>query len=525
MGREKKGWLQGAFLLTFAGLISKVLSAGYRIPLQNLTGDVGFYIYQQVYPLLGMAMVLALYGFPSAISHLTAERNRKGEPLTWRHFYFPILLIMMLLLGSFAVLLFLFSDVVAFWIGDIHLTSAYQLVSISFLVIPFLSLLRGVHQGNLDMKPTASSQVGEQLVRVTVIILVAVYVSVQGDSFYRIGEGAAVASIAGGLTACLILLLFKQRNKQLVEVNSLVPWRKYIQTILLLGLVASFNHMLLLLFQFADALTLLPALEEHGLLEQEAMIAKGVLDRGQPLIQLGMVLGSSFALAMIPSISKNKLKTEPERFYQSVRSSIKVSLYLAIGATAGLIAIMPQANILLYQDTKGTSDLRILMLAIVLSAVGVTCATILQGLGMIKRIAVFIVLSVCIKWLGNVYLVPLFGISASAVATVLGLTSFLVFVYIELKRKLPKLRLMSQINWLTLLFAISTMLVFILGIDLLIVEDLSRFGALTYVGIVAVTGACIYLFILLRGRTFTEDEIKMLPFSRLFMRVYKERKK
>ncbi len=42
--------MKGALLLTLAGLAGKVLSAGYRIPLQNLTGDVGFYIYQQVYP-------------------------------------------------------------------------------------------------------------------------------------------------------------------------------------------------------------------------------------------------------------------------------------------------------------------------------------------------------------------------------------------------------------------------------------------------------------------------------------------
>jgi len=42
-------WLfQGAVILTIAGLLSKVLSAVYRVPFQNIVGDTGFYIYQQV---------------------------------------------------------------------------------------------------------------------------------------------------------------------------------------------------------------------------------------------------------------------------------------------------------------------------------------------------------------------------------------------------------------------------------------------------------------------------------------------
>ncbi len=34
--------MQGAFVLTIASFIAKVLSALYRIPLQNLVGDEGF---------------------------------------------------------------------------------------------------------------------------------------------------------------------------------------------------------------------------------------------------------------------------------------------------------------------------------------------------------------------------------------------------------------------------------------------------------------------------------------------------
>ena len=61
---------RGALILMIAGMLSKVLSALYRIPLQNLTGDFGYYIYQQMYPFIGILMMLSLYGFPAAVSKL-----------------------------------------------------------------------------------------------------------------------------------------------------------------------------------------------------------------------------------------------------------------------------------------------------------------------------------------------------------------------------------------------------------------------------------------------------------------------
>ncbi len=56
---QLKRTMEGAFILTIASFI-KILSAVYRVPFQNLVGDRGFYVYQQVYPIYGLAMTLAV---------------------------------------------------------------------------------------------------------------------------------------------------------------------------------------------------------------------------------------------------------------------------------------------------------------------------------------------------------------------------------------------------------------------------------------------------------------------------------
>lgn len=68
-GQRQLLW-QGAFVLSLAGILSKILSAVYRVPFQNIVGDVGFYIFQQVYPMIGISVMLATSGFPVIISKL-----------------------------------------------------------------------------------------------------------------------------------------------------------------------------------------------------------------------------------------------------------------------------------------------------------------------------------------------------------------------------------------------------------------------------------------------------------------------
>src|SRR3954469_23850691 len=93
---QSKSLFRGAFILAIAALITKILSAVYRIPFQNIVGDVGFYIYQQVYPFYGLAIVLATTGFPVVISKLYAEQKDKKDNEKTRRLLFVSYVILQL---------------------------------------------------------------------------------------------------------------------------------------------------------------------------------------------------------------------------------------------------------------------------------------------------------------------------------------------------------------------------------------------------------------------------------------------
>ena len=116
--KTSRDLLKGAFILSVAALIVKVLSAAYRIPYQNMVGDIGFYIYQQVYPFYGIVLTLATLGFPIIISKLIAEQEFSKKDILAASFL--VLSVISLVLFSS---LFLGAEWVAGKMGDPDLTS------------------------------------------------------------------------------------------------------------------------------------------------------------------------------------------------------------------------------------------------------------------------------------------------------------------------------------------------------------------------------------------------------------------
>jgi PST family polysaccharide transporter len=514
---QAKEVVRGALLLTFAGLFSKVLSAIYRVPLQNLTGDLGFYLYQQVYPLIGIASILALYGYPVAIAKIVAIRRQKALAIDFYHVYGPLIVIMLIFNGFVAGFIFLFGPWLAMLIDDPNLATTFQIAAFLFILLPPLALLRGVSQGYKQMKPTAYSQMAEQFVRVALIVISAYLIYTGNLDVGRIGTAGAIASLLGMGMATLMWLFFKPKvhmNKG-TKKPAVIPWGFYMRICFSLGIVAALSHMVLLLLQLVDVLTLVPSLMEYGLFQVDAMKTKGVFDRGQPLIQFGVVIGSSFALALVPSVVEGS-----KARITAIREAMLISFYIATGACIGLVVLMPEVNQLLYTNTAGTTSLQVLAFAIVFSSVSITACSVLQSMGQIKRVALLILLSFAVKWGLNVLLVPHLHIIGSAFSTIISLLMLMVSVGWLLQRELPELHLTKQIKWGTLTLASLSMAVYLIGVKFLIllVLDGSRFSLSGLVLFLVCSGTGIYLLILLRFHAFSNQQIQALPFgARLYI--------
>src|SRR5699024_8814389 len=202
MQKEVSRAIKGTWILTIASLFSELLSAIYRIPLQNIVGDRGYFIYQQVYPIYGIFSVLALSGLPVIISKIFAQQISSGAKNKLFKNGFLVLLVLSLLITTF---LWGTSKKLAVFMGDPNLYQEVRAVSLTFLLIPFEAIFRGYFQSELIMEPSAISQISEQLVRIIVIIGAAILFGRGILNEYQMGTVANGGAFIGGLFAVVIL--------------------------------------------------------------------------------------------------------------------------------------------------------------------------------------------------------------------------------------------------------------------------------------------------------------------------------
>lgn len=527
------GLVEGAFILTIAGIITKILSAAYRVPYQNIVGDIGFYIYQQVYPIYGIALVLSTYGFPVVISKLIAERYEQEDD----HGAQRILIISFFLLSFMGISVFSFlywgANLISGMMGDRELESLIRVLAFSFLLLPVISLCRGYFQGRKNMIPTASSQVFEQLVRVITILLFSYLLLLNGYSIYEASAGAIFGSILGGFTAIIVLFyyLFNKKTLPFKKVN----WSKVrrtsrgtIKVIVIQGFTISVSGLMLILVQLVDSFTLYSLLISNGMEETAAKALKGVYDRGQPLIQLGTVVATSLSLTLVPLISSAKKREDYSFILEKVNISLKIAIVIGVGAAIGLASIITPTNRMLFQDSVGSEELMILGVSILFTTIILTVSAILQGLGLSYFPAISVIMGIVIKMGLNLLLVPAYSIKGAAFATVISFLFITVMNCFFLYVKLP-LRIVSRRTVMMTIIAAGVMvstlylyhkfLYFIVG-ALVDTRLFSTFHSLSAV----LLGGLVYILVIIKGNVFSSEDLTNFPFGEKVTFIIRSRK-
>jgi PST family polysaccharide transporter len=254
------------------------------------------------------------------------------------------------------------------------------------------------------------------------------------------------------------------------------------------------SSLLLILIQLIDALNLYSLLVGGGMGEILAKEAKGVYDRGQPLIQLGTVVATSLALSLVPVIASAKIQNNIKLIDEKLHLSLKVCIVIGSGASAGLIAIMKPTNVMLFTDDSGSIALMVLSASILFTSLCLTMFAILQGLGYTFIPALSVLVGVGVKYFVNINLIPEYGVIGAAVSTVLsyGIVALLTILYLVRKGySFKDYKSLAKV-----------------GISiLLMVLVYATFAA--FIGVLI--GSSFYGWTILKFNVFSRDELQYIP--------------
>lgn len=520
----RQSFVQGAAILGAAAFFTKLLGAVYRVPYQNITGNEGMFVYQQVYPLYSTLLILATAGFPLAISKLVSERLAEGDEAGARRVFMVSSVTLTLTGFLFFLLLFAGAPWIAGWMGNRDwLTLPIRAVSFALLVVPLMSAIRGYFQGYQNMIPTALSQSVEQIVRVTTILFAAWWFMSRGKGVVYAGAGAVFGAFTGAVGALLVLLLFLRGSRLLrkpsgFQKGTFADWDsvRYVnREIWRLSLPICLGSLVLPLFSLVDSFTVANLLQWSGWSIDSSVVAKGIFDRGQPLIQFASFFATAIALSIVPAVAEAKAKGELHKMEERASLACRLTLLWGLPASVGLAVVVRPTNVMLFEDASGSDALAILALTTVFFTLGVTSAGILQGMGKVVLPARNLLVGVFFKLVLNVFLVPWWDIRGAALATLMAYATATLLNLAAFRGRLGWMfrwketgRALVAATVLMAGAAAGTQV--ILGTATEVLDSHRLAMTVTALGAVAV-GAAVYGIVLLRLGGLRREELRVIP--------------
>jgi len=442
----------------------------------------------------------------------------------------------LVILGVFGFILFMgiygFSGRLALLMGDPELKPILQSVSWMFLWMPILATLRGYFQGNCRMEPTAVSQVAEQLVRVGAILFAAyLYTQTKGD-LYAMGANAMSGATIGAILGSLILLVAYHKERQnddtlvldgrlLKQESSDAQWGRLFRRYATEGATICLLSAILVLFQLIDSFTLYNGLLDGGKASDLAKNVKGIYDRGQPLVQLGMVVGTGFSASFIPMMIQAHAQNRQNEFTRSAVSLLRMTSVFSAAAVTGLLAILPNVNNMLFGDREGIAVLSVYILAIFAASIMTAYHSILQSLGQYKISLVALAAGLTVKFFGNLLLVEPLGTMGASIALIAGLAAMVLVLWMNSERALRDV-------WFTdhfvrkLLAGCVVLFVTVwalrVGLERYLFTDGGRLTDSVIAAVTVCAGVGVFLWYILKVRLLTLREWVSIPFGKKLLR-------
>ena len=398
MAQSKRGQIvrQAAFLMT-AQMVSSVVGLLYRSPLHRLMGDLGDGYYQYAYEWYTIILLIASYSIPSGVSKVMAERLAVRE---YKNAFkvFKVALIYVTVAGGIGAL-------VAFFGAPLILTKqpdavlALRVLAPTIFLSGFLGVFRGFFQAHNTMKPTAVSQIAEQILNAVFSVLMA-YILTRpylGDSNMQGKFGAAGGTIgtgAGVVTGLLIMLLAYSINRRKVHGRIARDRHRNDETYgeVFRVILMMCTPIILATFVYnatavVDQVIFTNLMSAQGYTPGNISILYGLYGyRVRPIINIPIALASATSTALIPAVATSVAEGAKRDVMAKIDESLKMTLFIAIPSAAGIAILSYPVIYVLYPGRAITVAVAAEMLSlgaisVIFYSVSTVTNGVLQGLG------------------------------------------------------------------------------------------------------------------------------------------------
>ncbi|MCK1186565.1 putative polysaccharide biosynthesis protein [Streptococcus uberis] len=510
--------LQGTVWSTVSNFTSRLLGVIYVIPWFMWMGEHATQanaLFNMGYNVYAYFLLISTTGLNVAIAKQVAKYNSMEQE---EHSYQLIrgTLKLMVVLGlMFSAIMYITAPVFAKLSGsDQQLIPIMHSLSLAVLVFPTMSVIRGIFQGYNNLKPSALSQIAEQIIRVIWMLSTTFAIMKLGSGDYLKAVTQSTFAAFIGMIASMAVLIYYLKQQGLLKVIFSKPQLETpIDTkgLLIETLKESIPFIVIgsaiQLFQLIDQWTFTNTmLLFTQYTRAQLLILFGYFNANPAKITMILIaVAASIGGVGIALLTENYVKKDMKASAKLIINNIVMLLMFILPALTGAIILARPLYSVFYgfSEAQAISLFRAVLLQTLLLAFYSLLAPMLQALFENRRALTYFAYGILIKLVFQVPCIYLFHAYGPLLATTLGL---LVPIYLMFRR----LHQVTKFNR-KLLFKQSLLILILTGIMGLFVAianwllgfafvPTGRLSSLLYLLIVGTFGLLIYGYLTLVTR-------------------------
>ena len=434
---KKQSLIKGTIILGIAGIFARFLGLFFRIPIQALIGDQGMGYYQMSYPLY-MTFVAVASGVPIAMSKFIAEMNAKNDEEGALQVLRQTLFFMITLASAVTVLMLMFArPIISILRWDPKSYYSFMVIATAPIFVSIMCTFRGYFQGLQNVRPTAISQIVEQIGRVSAGVLFAYLLYPKGIEYAA--AGAALGTLVGGAMGSIYLYLTYIKFKK--RLMRRVSKRKHILADLgKAALPISMGAAVGTIMSLIDSVLVPQQLLKAGFSQLQSAVLYGQLT-GKVFTLMNVPLALSVALcaSLVPIIAEAFYLGRRRELVKRVDMAVKLSNVISLPSSLGMFFMAyPIMHLVFMKDAAGYEILKYISISIPFIILTQTSTAILQSIGNYMKPVYNLGIGCIIKVIVTYVLVSMSSVNiyGAVIGSVLGYVTSCILNMNELKKNL-----------------------------------------------------------------------------------------
>lgn len=419
---QKHPLITGAMILTLTGMITRLIGFFYRIYLARIFGEEGMGIYQLISPVLSLSFALTAAGYQTAVSKLVAEYTAREKG----HAFHPLwaslsVCVPLSLLCTWGIAAFS-EPIAARLLLEPRTASMLRILSFSVPVAAIHACINGYFYGLKRTSVPASSQLLEQCVRVACVYLLASYAQLRGKvlTVNVAVLGLVIGEILSMLLAVICMLCHTRNTAAFRNASHPVAapghhpgsFREVYSRLLHMVIPLTANRIVLNLLQSVEAVSIPASLRLYGYSTADALSVYGVLTgMAMPLIFFPNALTGSVSVLLLPMISEAHALGDSQKVKKYTLQTIRFCVLLGFLCMSVFLLTGRFLGETVFESELAGHFILTLSFLCPFLYLDTTLSSILQGLGMAGRVFVMNALSLVVRLVFVLQVVPAYGIA------------------------------------------------------------------------------------------------------------------